>query len=93
MVFSYGKYKGHDIRSVPATYLEWLIESSRDTIRDAEEELRRRQMEEDMDDSMAERIIKAGYRELSKRLHPDAGGNHEDMVDLNVAYKQLLGDE
>jgi hypothetical protein len=29
------------------------------------------------------------YRELSKKHHPDAGGMHEDMVAVNLAYDYL----
>jgi|GEM_PF-3346828 len=29
------------------------------------------------------------YRELSKKHHPDAGGLHEDMVAVNLAYDYL----
>jgi hypothetical protein len=35
--------------------------------------------------SMAE--IKARYNTLAKRLHPDAGGNAEDMAELNLALE------
>lgn len=32
---------------------------------------------------MIERIMKAGIRALARQVHPDVGGTHEDMVDLN----------
>jgi len=34
-------------------------------------------------------LIRAVYKCLSRQLHPDAGGSHEDMVKLNAAYAQL----
>ncbi len=36
------------------------------------------------------------YRALAMKLHPDAGGSHEEMVELNAAYDEirlLLGPE
>lgn len=32
--------------------------------------------------------IDAKYRELAKKLHPDTGGSHEEMTELNAAYEQ-----
>jgi len=32
--------------------------------------------------------IDRAYRELVRKLHPDVGGDHEEMVLLNVAYDQ-----
>lgn len=40
---------------------------------------------------LAEEIIKLGYREASKLHHPDAGGQHEDMVLLPEIKKALVG--
>jgi hypothetical protein len=37
-----------------------------------------------------EKIISAGYRRLAVRLHPDKGGNAEDMAALNAARDRLL---
>jgi hypothetical protein len=34
--------------------------------------------------------IKAKYRELALKYHPDKGGDHERMLELNNAYKQLM---
>jgi hypothetical protein len=33
------------------------------------------------------------YREMAKKLHPDIGGNHSDMVALNEAKEVLMRDE
>jgi hypothetical protein len=35
------------------------------------------------------RQLLARYRELSKQHHPDAGGSHENMVAVNLAYEYL----
>lgn len=34
-------------------------------------------------------VIDAGYRAVSKKVHPDLGGTHDDMVALNRAIEQL----
>lgn len=34
-------------------------------------------------------IVKAGYRQLSKKYHPDAGGDAEKMKSLNNLYELL----
>lgn len=36
-------------------------------------------------------VVKAVYRALASRAHPDVGGSHEGMVALNAAYEALLG--
>lgn len=41
-------------------------------------------------DSAAAAIVTAGYRELAKRYHPDAGGSAEVMALLNTAKRQLV---
>lgn len=89
MTFEFGKYRGYDIQEVPLDYLEWLLKINKEMIERCEAEIRRREMQEAADCSMLELIIKTGYRELSKRMHPDAGGTHGKMVDLNAAYEQL----
>jgi hypothetical protein len=46
--------------------------------------------------TLAEHILKAGdgdyevgYRRLAKRFHPDAGGSHELMLELNAAIEKI----
>lgn len=34
-------------------------------------------------------ILKKNYRAAVKKYHPDCGGNHEDMVVINVAFNQF----
>jgi hypothetical protein len=34
--------------------------------------------------------VKAAYRELAKRAHPDRGGSHSEFLKLQAAYKQAL---
>ena len=38
---------------------------------------------------MAQEIVSAGYRALSRRHHPDAGGSHEKMLLVNRAAAHL----
>jgi len=35
-------------------------------------------------------LVKAAYRILSKIHHPDVGGDHKRMVEVNLAYKQAI---
>ncbi len=34
--------------------------------------------------------IKKAFKKASKKLHPDAGGSHDEFVDLNMARDELL---
>jgi hypothetical protein len=34
--------------------------------------------------------LQESYRQLSKRLHPDAGGTHEEFIKLKTAYESGL---
>lgn len=89
MILHFGKYSGCDIRDVPTDYLEWVIENTQKTVDACKEELERRYLIEEADQSWTERVITAGYRELSKRHHPDAGGDTADMQKLNAAVEFL----
>lgn len=37
-------------------------------------------------------VVRKRYRELAKTHHPDAGGDHMKMVELNDAYLQALSE-
>lgn len=37
-----------------------------------------------------EEAVKKKFRELAKRLHPDAGGDHEQFITLMSRYKRLI---
>jgi len=37
----------------------------------------------------AEALVEMGYRSLAKSLHPDVGGSHEKMANLNAAVEWL----
>ncbi|MGH7472318.1 MAG: putative quorum-sensing-regulated virulence factor [Candidatus Methylomirabilales bacterium] len=87
----FGKYADLDLTKVPEDYLQWLINSSRHKIAQYEAEIHRRELAEDADATLIERIIKTGYRELSKKMHPDVGGNTAQMQELNAAFEALRG--
>ena len=38
-----------------------------------------------------ERVIKARFRELAKKYHPDSGGDAAQFVELMKTYKELTG--
>ncbi len=40
------------------------------------------------EDSLAQ--VRAQYRELAKRYHPDAGGQHADFLALQQAYERVV---
>jgi DnaJ-class molecular chaperone len=39
--------------------------------------------------TVEDEIVAAGYRALAKERHPDAGGTHERMAELNRAAEAL----
>ena len=53
--------------------------------RDAEQQRQKREAQREL----GFRLIKIGYRELAKELHPDGGGSTEQMALLNVTRKHL----
>lgn len=42
-----------------------------------------------LDPSAPDEVVKLVYRHLAGRLHPDRGGNAEDMAQLNQAYEWI----
>lgn len=50
---------------------------------------RQKVIKRDVNSNLAYDIIKAGYKALAKKLHPDAGGSDEDMKLLNHTYDKL----
>jgi Putative quorum-sensing-regulated virulence factor len=89
MILSFGKYEGEDIRDVPREYLEWLADQARRNSKAYDAELERRDLLEQSNCSMVDRIVQVGFRELAKQLHPDQGGNSKDFIDLRAAHERL----
>jgi hypothetical protein len=41
-------------------------------------------------DTISEELVEQRYKRLAHKYHPDAGGNNEDMTQLNLAKKLAL---
>ena len=65
-----------------------LKKTRMDRLRDADLDAAREEAEVF---KLAQQIVSIGYKVLSKKLHPDAGGNKTAMGRLNEAKKMLLG--
>jgi Putative quorum-sensing-regulated virulence factor len=95
--FPFGKYRGIDVADAPESYLLWLLEwpPLRDPLRTAIElELERREALSSkpptrINTEIADSIIRAGVRQLSKRRHPDVGGSNEVMSLINQTADRL----
>jgi uncharacterized protein (DUF3820 family) len=95
MEMRFGKYKGHDLGSIPDGYLLWLCENVQlrePLLSGIAVELRGRGLE------IGQQVAVGGldlgkvssiYRRLSAELHPDAGGHHWAQVALNRFYEEL----
>lgn len=89
MVLAFGKHAGKDIRDVEEDYLLWLIESKEKDLKVFKDEIERRKMVAEGKLSLAARIVQLGYRELSKKAHPDTGGSSAEFQALQAAKAQL----
>ena len=100
----FGRYAGRPLDALPDDYLEWLatLGNLREPLRTRVERESRRRLgcAEAATPSLplapeirlaAECIVSRGYRALATEHHPDAGGDHERMVALNVAHEALVG--
>lgn len=45
----------------------------------------------DSDRNMVQELVQAGYKALSRKYHPDTGGNHESFVQLGKVKDKLMG--
>ena|SRR5215213_2758939 len=86
----FGKYGDRELEDVPEDYLIWLIDNSKQKVRFYEAELARRDMAKEATMGMTEKIIRAGFRALATKLHPDAGGSTKAMQELNATYETLV---
>lgn len=89
MILQFGKYRGRSIEDVPDDYIEYMIESNEKSLRTFRDEKARREAIHDAKLSMMERIVQAGYRQLSLQHHPDHGGSTTTMQEVNAAYTKL----
>jgi hypothetical protein len=91
----FGKHKGENVADLPDDYLEWLhgLDDLHGKLRRAvDAEWNYRQATESCataldldaeDRALVAELIRAGYRALSLKYHPDQGGDSETMVRLN----------
>ncbi len=103
MQMPFGKFKGRELADLPDDYVSWLLNIDlreplasaikREFSRRAAEAQDRRKaaalQPESEVLSLAARIIATGYKRLATTMHPDAGGEHAEMVLLN-AVKDFL---
>jgi hypothetical protein len=92
----FGKYEDMEVSEVPDGYLAYLLDYERKAIEretrlveEVEKEIAFRETQRFATLTVAQQIIEAGYRALAMKLHPDAGGNHDDMVELNATAEKL----
>jgi hypothetical protein len=105
MKMPFGKYRGFPVQDLPDDYLDWLhsLDDLHGRLRKAvESEWQYRQWEEESrrpvehtrdldaeDRALLAELIRAGYRALVRKYHPDLGGNPETMVRLNALMERL----
>lgn len=104
MRMPFGKYRGWELEALPDEYLEWLmsIDLRNHLASGVEREYERRFVNSQRDNEairkvipepevldLAFRIISIGYKRLATQMHPDAGGEHGEMVLLNAANDYL----
>lgn len=90
MTLKFGKYAGMDLADVPLDYLEWMANKAEEDKRTYSGEIDRRAQMLQASKTVIERIIIEGHRALSKKYHPDAGGNDKQMADLNASKEWLI---
>lgn len=88
-IFPFGTHKGLPMSAVPREYLEWYLRENETLMKHCRAELERRDALEDATQSMAERILQAGYRSLAKQLHPDLGGDPTEFRELQGTVEEL----
>jgi hypothetical protein len=88
-IFPFGTHKGLPITEVPKEYLEWYLRENEVLMKQCRAELERRDALEEATQSMAERIIQAGYRALAKQMHPDLGGDPAQFRELQGTVEEL----
>lgn len=86
---NFGKYRDQEIADVPREYLDWLFKANEDINAVIRTELERRDALESDQMSTIERIVHAGYRDMARKAHPDAGGTNKEFQDLRAGYEQL----
>jgi Putative quorum-sensing-regulated virulence factor len=98
MQMPFGKYRGCDIDEIPEEYLKWVwsnVELHGQLKTAVKTVLRLYTIREDERGSSVVMVLEPGkiktvYRELSRKYHPDHGGDHLAMCAVNDFYSRLL---
>jgi uncharacterized protein (DUF3820 family) len=89
--FPFGKYKGYNLADLPTTYIAYALEEFElpdDLSFDMKVILALRLNMTSVPDTNTLKV-KAAYRELSKKFHPDKGGESESFRAITEFYKML----
>jgi hypothetical protein len=93
----FGKFKGHAVDDLPRDDLEWLADNValREPLASAVQEAlgggsltKTGDLPPELKPVVSE-IVSQGYRTLAQKCHPDAGGDHRQMIRLNQARDWL----
>jgi hypothetical protein len=87
VLMSFGKYKGKPVETLPENYLKWLM-SNIDLREPLLSEIRGI-LHEGINMAPTANRVKTVYRELSRKYHPDCGGNHYAQCAINEFYERL----
>lgn len=85
MLLKFGKHKGKDLRDVPESYLQWLLDNATNLTPALKQEIINI-----LTPSPSIGQIGKWYRSLALAYHPDKGGTNEQMKVVNYAYESLL---
>jgi uncharacterized protein (DUF3820 family) len=98
MLMPFGRYRGSCLNELPDGYLIWLaenVELREPLLSGVLMEFKERGLTMDQRPTTANPEpdkVKAAYRELSQRFHPDRiGGDGEAQRALNLFYEKLTG--
>lgn len=95
----FGKFRGRPLAELPDDYVRWLagLANLREPLRGAVHREAERRRHADPSRTrlpievapIANELITLGYRALTRRYHPDTGGDHQSMVLVNTAATWL----
>jgi hypothetical protein len=95
----FGKHKGWPLEALPTNYLDWLLGlgTLREPLASAVRQERARRESgatshsplRQLDPAIAQEVIRAGYRQLALKHHPDHGGETATMQRLNGTVEAL----
>lgn len=90
--FPFGKYKGYAIDEIPATYLVYALEefSLPEELENEVKETLCNKLNLGKNEIIPNTSLKTVYRILSKKYHPDKGGNDLAMSAINDFYNHLI---